>query len=808
MAPTQNNNQSGQVSLAVSPSVIVGIVIVAAFAVIIVIASVFRFCAGNGGGCGKRNRSTGIGYEASQAGATLDADVFNPNRPRSEAQNARMREVRWINNLYAWHRGRQARLEIGETNPPAMPSGAGRLWQNRSWEWGSIGENSSGSASQGSASASASSRKVEIHQAEDHGNAAHSYDTEDPYPETSRQRWSDGHLAPPISVRHSYQTGSSDYSAYSRRQSSVLLPQTIMHQRDNMATVSPGSQSPLRHEYQVSPSLDPIPTRHESPDIDELYPLEPDETNMLDVGQGQPIRPHSMAPSQHTCTQNHDQKENFHVTQPPRIILNDNHEEDVAASSSGKTAWNEGSAFETVNLNDSCSDKEKASTRALAALPVPPLQTQAQPAVSLSAAEAFPVFRSEALPISRSYASVSSYYEDDAMDPDVIHAGDRKEVNVSTAQENLRNDHTDPVQQADATVPVPHEDQSAANSGTDLATAAHANIQTGREMEPPKTRHPLTDAAEIEQRPRNGSGDGVKTLIQEWEKVHGQFAHYYTMSLPLSDTGRCRENMNDGSTGNTKGNYSASSQDTQVQITQPVHQHLALQALFDQQLSPATLLSTLLSTKSTITIDPNLEPDPADPAEQSAQSEPEFVSIGEGRLGRVYNWARTGKVVKVCLRDDDIELRVEAAVHKIVCQAYDSLIRGPAQAHSQAQTQAHAPVPFHIPQYYSISFGDEAAQWWSRQRQRHQAAFPTDDKKGKDLVGHALLTAERIPPLPKVVREALIDTYFRECDRAAAKKNPKNRDCLVRVYLGSQENEISVWDFKKYAVDVGADACP
>ncbi|EHY53714.1 hypothetical protein HRR83_003929 [Exophiala dermatitidis] len=257
------------------------------------------------------------------------------------------------------------------------------------------------------------------------------------------------------------------------------------------------------------------------------------------------------------------------------------------------------------------------------------------------------------------------------------------------------------------------------------------------------------------------------------------------MSLPLSDTERCGKNLNDDSTGNTQANCCAASQDTQVQLTQPVQQHLTLQALLDQQMPPATLLSTLLSTKSTISIDPNLEQDQADLADESAQSEhsPDFVSIGEGRLGRVYDWAHTGKVVKVCLRDDDIELRVEAAVHKIVCQAYDSLIRGPPQS----QTQASVSVPFHIPQYYSISFGDEAAQWWSRQQ--HQSAFPTDDKKIKDLVGHALLTAERIPPLPKVLREALIDTYFRECDRAAAKKNPKNRDCLVRVYLGSQRTK-------------------
>lgn len=135
MAPAQQGNQT----LAISPSLIVGIVILAAFALVIIIASVCRFCCGDGPRKGK-NRSASIQYEGAANGGI---DVFNPNRPRSAEQLARMQQVRWINNMYAWERGRQARMEIGELKPDDA-----HLGHNRNWgDWSSIGDNSSGSAS-------------------------------------------------------------------------------------------------------------------------------------------------------------------------------------------------------------------------------------------------------------------------------------------------------------------------------------------------------------------------------------------------------------------------------------------------------------------------------------------------------------------------------------------------------------------------------------------------------------------------------------------------------------------------------------
>lgn len=46
------------------------------------------------------------------------------------------------------------------------------------------------------------------------------------------------------------------------------------------------------------------------------------------------------------------------------------------------------------------------------------------------------------------------------------------------------------------------------------------------------------------------------------------------------------------------------------------------------------------------------------------------------------------------------------------------------------------------------------------------------------------LISPRIPPLPKIAREALITKYCPSLSRLHLASNPTNRDCLARVYLG------------------------
>jgi hypothetical protein len=150
MAPQQTNNSSDNTSLAISPALIVGIVIAAAFFCTLVFATLYRFC---GRRTDSKNGLTSAAFAARDAdtivGINPDGEFWNPNRQRSAAQIARMKEVRWINNMYAWERGRHARLEVGEIRPTTMI--IGRRGENRSWDEYTVAEDGLGQDVSGNA---------------------------------------------------------------------------------------------------------------------------------------------------------------------------------------------------------------------------------------------------------------------------------------------------------------------------------------------------------------------------------------------------------------------------------------------------------------------------------------------------------------------------------------------------------------------------------------------------------------------------------------------------------------------------------
>lgn len=144
MASQQTSNGPDNPSLAISPGLIVGIVIVAAFFSTIIFASIYRFYGRRGKGSSGLSSAAFAAreYEDITGIADFDAYFWNPNRQRSTAQMTRMKEVRWINNMYAWERGREARMEAGEIRPPTMMMG--RKGENKSWDEYTVAEDSSG----------------------------------------------------------------------------------------------------------------------------------------------------------------------------------------------------------------------------------------------------------------------------------------------------------------------------------------------------------------------------------------------------------------------------------------------------------------------------------------------------------------------------------------------------------------------------------------------------------------------------------------------------------------------------------------
>ncbi|KAL6247022.1 hypothetical protein RBB50_006329 [Rhinocladiella similis] len=200
------DGQGSQSTLPISPSVIVGIVILCAFCITVLIASVFGYC--------RNNRSTTTDLETEES-----LDVFNPNRPLTAGQAARMKEVRWVNNMYAWERARQARKEVGGVRSTALF--VGRVGEERHWdEWSSIGS---------------SGGKTFKNSADDYTSVPLFYGNDDSYALSSQHRSS---RLMPSSARGSYMSGS-QYSGLPQYPS-MLLPQPI--QRDMI-------QNPFRRRY-------------------------------------------------------------------------------------------------------------------------------------------------------------------------------------------------------------------------------------------------------------------------------------------------------------------------------------------------------------------------------------------------------------------------------------------------------------------------------------------------------------------------------------------------------------------------------
>lgn len=70
-----------------------------------------------------------------------------------------------------------------------------------------------------------------------------------------------------------------------------------------------------------------------------------------------------------------------------------------------------------------------------------------------------------------------------------------------------------------------------------------------------------------------------------------------------------------------------------------------------------------------------------------------------------------------------------------------------------------------------------------------------------------LLASERILPLPRYIREALIDIWCPEEKKEEARRDIRNRDCLMRIYLGQRRAKGTPYEggfsLKNFQIDVG-----
>ncbi|KAF9693046.1 hypothetical protein EKO04_009323 [Ascochyta lentis] len=85
-----------------------------------------------------------------------------------------------------------------------------------------------------------------------------------------------------------------------------------------------------------------------------------------------------------------------------------------------------------------------------------------------------------------------------------------------------------------------------------------------------------------------------------------------------------------------------------------------------------------------------------------------------------------------------------------------------------------------VPRVKDWARDEDMDSWWDLHGHRFTKAQDYDDD---DKRGH-VFCVQRILPLPKSTREALVRKYFPAEDVALAVVEPENRDCLVRPYLG------------------------
>ncbi|KAK2038605.1 hypothetical protein LZ31DRAFT_532958 [Colletotrichum somersetense] len=161
-------------------------------------------------------------------------------------------------------------------------------------------------------------------------------------------------------------------------------------------------------------------------------------------------------------------------------------------------------------------------------------------------------------------------------------------------------------------------------------------------------------------------------------------------------------------------------------------------------------VNSILSTKSSFIIR----------QQEASEEHLPLEVIGEGYCAIIYDLPNSGRAIKAARRQKEAELWNDFAAHVKIWEA------------TKSNTSFFVPRP----SYYVVY--EDIAAWMIAHRDEvnSQTGFksePTD-----------ILVMERIRPLPRVIRQALVEVFCPLSQKAEASSNPKNKSCLVRLYLG------------------------
>ncbi|KAF2431422.1 hypothetical protein EJ08DRAFT_567387, partial [Tothia fuscella] len=160
-----------------------------------------------------------------------------------------------------------------------------------------------------------------------------------------------------------------------------------------------------------------------------------------------------------------------------------------------------------------------------------------------------------------------------------------------------------------------------------------------------------------------------------------------------------------------------------------------------------------------------------------------YREIGAGACGIVYEELGECKAIKLAKTMDE-QLENDWQFHVAIVKAFDQ------------STILHEELQ--IPKVFDfIRRTDDA--WW----EKYKKLFPDEDRVKEQM---DVLITEQILPLPEELRYAIIDEWCLEHLKKAAKEDPRNKDCLIRVYFGQhtqhREKPLTSFPLRNYNLHV------
>lgn len=217
--------------------------------------------------------------------------------------------------------------------------------------------------------------------------------------------------------------------------------------------------------------------------------------------------------------------------------------------------------------------------------------------------------------------------------------------------------------------------------------------------------------------------------------------------------------------------------------SQPIHDLLQAQNIQDD-------LARMLSARSIISTTSSFAVGQAKTNEETSHTRT-FRKIGAGACGAVFaadGESLSYKIGKTGILDDEAALWTDFNMHGYIMKALRKF-----KADIEI-TNVH------------IYINHDNKEWWEKHRELKMAASSACNLPARVLV------TERILPLPAPIREKLVDQFCKKDLSASALADPANKDCLVRIYLGSMKGHttsfFSLRNFKLHLnqmIDIGLD---